>query len=81
MNRRTLRRRLLDLGVREDSYDLSGTGNVDEAYVLIEEINGWHVFYSERGLRTGEMNFKSEERACEELEHRLTSDPTSQRFY
>jgi hypothetical protein len=46
----------------------------NECYCLIWEAGMWHVFYSERGLRTGERVFTSEEEACEHLLDLLITD-------
>lgn len=39
-------------GVPEDSYSINEVN--DESLCIIEENKKWHIFYSERGLRTEE---------------------------
>jgi len=75
MNRVTLDLVLRQFEVRPDSYDLSGADIGDEAQVVTQEFDGWHVFYSERGLRTSERVFEKEDYACDEVLLRLARDP------
>jgi hypothetical protein len=60
-----------------DERFLSISGEVkDESYVLEREIGkGWCVYYSERGQRTGERFFITEEEACSFIFGRLSRDP------
>ena len=37
----------------------------------------WHVYYAERGLRTGEQIFRSEAEACALLYEKITRDLTT----
>lgn len=39
----------------------------NETFCLVQEPDGWHVYYSERGNRNMETVFTSESAACEEL--------------
>ena len=48
--------------------------DVDEAYCLIEELDGWHVYYSERGNRNAGQVFSSEVTAAKELKRRILED-------
>lgn len=73
MTRADLKRILDDLKVRTDMYGLSGY--LEEAYCLSQETDGWHVFYGERGLRTGDQRFPTEHAACCDLLCRITDDP------
>lgn len=58
------------------------SGAPDEAFVLERDGHHWVVFYSERGLRSEESRFTSEDEACSELYGRLArafrfdDDPT-----
>jgi hypothetical protein len=71
-----LRERLRADGIRPDAYDLDNR-SADEAYVLMHEHNKWVVFYSERGLRSSERVFETEEEACRDLYDRIQNDPTT----
>lgn len=52
----------------------------DECYTIIGNYGRWSVYYAERGLRTGERTFDSEDEACRYflnvLEHNRNSRPT-----
>jgi hypothetical protein len=66
--------------IRAENIDerfLSLPGEVkDESYVLEREVGkGWCVYYSERGQRTGERFFITEEEACGFIFDRLSRDP------
>lgn len=68
--RETLRR----LSVPASAYSIGHDSN--EAYCLIEEADGWHLFYSERGHRTAEQVFSTEADAGAELKRRILVDAT-----
>jgi hypothetical protein len=76
VNRGELRRRADDEGIRPSAYSLEG-GLPPEQYVLSLEEGGWCVYYSERGERTGEAWFDTEDEACSYLLLRLVEDPTT----
>ena len=48
-------------GVPEDSYSINEVN--DESLCIVEENKKWHIFYSERGLRTEEYCYKDEHSA------------------
>ena len=75
MNNAELRAVLESEGIPGWSYDLDG-GSPSEAYVLAEEAGTWSVYYSERGLRTGERTFPSEDAACRHLLESLRNEPS-----
>jgi len=60
-------------GIRLDAYFLNGT-DTTEAYCIEHGPQGWSVFYFERGLRSSEIVFDSENEACAELIRQLESD-------
>lgn len=62
-------------GIRRDAYFLLGSG-ASEAYCIEHGPKGWSVFYSERGLRSSERIYDSEDVACRELARQLESDPS-----
>lgn len=37
----------------------------NEAYCIEEENDNWHVYYSERGIKTSIGYFESEQEACD----------------
>jgi hypothetical protein len=61
--------------IRRDAYYLNGTG-ASEAYCIEHSPKGWSVFYFERGLRSCERIFSTEDEACNELVTQLESDPS-----
>jgi hypothetical protein len=64
--------RLQELGVPESVYSVARERN--ETYCLVEEADGWHVFYSERGTRESERVFVSKAAASDELVRLVTND-------
>ena len=64
MNKQELEEVLLLNRVPKDLYSLSG-GLPNESYCLEKEKNRWHVYYSERGIKTSVGYFENEEAACE----------------
>lgn len=65
-------------GVPADAYDLDG-GTPNEAHTLERRENGWAVYYSERGQRTSEKVFDTEDAACAELYRRIMGDASALR--
>ena len=64
--------RLQGTGVPDSVYSVGRERN--ETYCLVEESDGWHVFYSERGNRNSERVFVSEAVARDELVRLVTND-------
>ncbi|WP_430647583.1 hypothetical protein [Agromyces sp. GXS1127] len=60
------------LSVPDSAYSIGHDSN--EAYCLIEEPNGWHVYFSERGRRNDERVFSSQADAAVELLRRIRAD-------
>jgi hypothetical protein len=59
-----LRNKLVSSKVPSDAYSLAG-GLPNEAYCIEERDGKWHVYYSERGSRTGLKVFGTEQAACD----------------
>lgn len=78
MNRTSLKALLDAEDVRDDLYGLYGHPG-DETLCLERLADGWHVYYSERGLRTGERTYSTEHEACEFMASRLLADPSTRR--
>ncbi len=76
MNQHSLRDLLSAERVRTDSYSIEGELR-DESMCLEAKAGGWAVFYSERGLRSGERWFETEDEACDFLAQRLLADPSN----
>jgi hypothetical protein len=75
MNRTELETTLLARNVSPLAYCLSG-GLPNEKYTLDQAGEKWSVYYSERGQRSGERIFDSEDEACRYLLQLLTNDST-----
>jgi hypothetical protein len=75
MNRHSLQELLEAESVRDDAYSLDG--ECDESMCLEPVTRGWAVYYSERGLRSGERRFATEDEACQFLAARLLADPSN----
>jgi hypothetical protein len=73
MNRSELEKLLVQEGVSPLAYSLGG-GLPSEQYVLDQSPRGWSVYYSERGRRTRERSFASEDEACRYLFELVTRD-------
>jgi hypothetical protein len=70
---------LLDAeNVDPTAYSLDG-GIPFEAYVLERRSPDWAVYYSERGLRSGEVVFQTEDDACAHLLDLVRRDATTRR--
>lgn len=63
MNRRTLKKALLDHNIPQDAYSLAG-GFPNEAYCIERHDDKWHVYYSERGRKNTIGIFSTENDAC-----------------
>lgn len=77
MNRDELQSLLRQQRIDPGAYSLTG-GSPNEQYVLSREANGrCAVYYSERGTRSGERSFGTEDEACRYLLRLLGGDPSS----
>lgn len=71
MKKYELKNALNKMGIHSHHYNLDGTGRDDERLCL-ECTNGkWSVYYSERGVKTTNITFASEEEACQYIYERL----------
>ena len=61
---------LKNKGVPEDSYSINEVN--DESLCIVEENKKWHIFYSERGLRTEEYCYEDEHLAILYFINRLS---------
>lgn len=79
MNIPQLKEALKEAGV--DEYFSSLDGEVRDESLVLErpESGGWCVYYSERGQRTGERWFITEEEACKFIFDRLSIDPNAKK--
>ena len=65
MKSNELKEKLQQLGIPVYLYNLDGIGRTDERLCLEFSDNKWHVYYSERGVKTTDKIFASEDAACE----------------
>jgi hypothetical protein len=73
MNKNELANKLQEKGINPNSYCLDG-GLPNEAYCLNNSANGWEVYYSERGDKSGLKIFQNESDACIYLYKLLVND-------
>ncbi len=64
MTKNDFRKELVKKNIPADFYSLDG-GLPNEAHCLNQIVNGWEVYYSERGQKTGLKIFKTEVEACD----------------
>jgi hypothetical protein len=76
MNVHDLRERLWAEGIRSDVYRLNGEYE-NEALILEHSAQDWSVYYAERGIRTGEHRFGTEDEACRYMLQLLLKDPSA----
>lgn len=64
-----------------DTYFASLEGEIRDECLILErpKSGGWCVYYSERGQRTGEHWFTTEDEACQFIFNRLSRDPNAQK--
>lgn len=72
MNTAQLKKALKKAKVPTEYYNLEGKGRDDERFNLVIEDGKWVVYYLERGVRTTEKFFPTEEDACDYLYNTLT---------
>lgn len=82
MDRSSLREFLNREQIDPRAYGLDGSqglpaGDREERYFLEKTPSGWSVYYWERGLRSGERLFDSEDEACSHLLDLLLRDQTT----
>jgi hypothetical protein len=73
MNRDELQSVLEKNQVAPIAYSLGG-GLPNEKYVLDQGIDKWSVYYSERGQKSGERIFNTEDAACQYIQKLLMND-------
>lgn len=76
MNRQALRELMEREGVDPNAYGLDGR-RLNKCLILEVEEGGRCVYYAERGLRSGEEHFETEDDACESMAQSLLKDRTN----
>lgn len=61
----TCRKKLKRRFVPDFLYNLDGKGRTDERLNLEFSNGAWYVFYEERGVKTTNLRFETEDEACE----------------
>lgn len=64
MNIEELKKLLIKSDVPNYLYNLNGSGRKDERFCIESCDNEWLVYFSEKGIRTTEKRFHSEDDAC-----------------
>ena len=65
MGKEELKKKLQQMGVSANLYNLDGIGRMDERFCLEFIENEWQVYFIERGIKTTHEKFVSEDEACE----------------
>ena len=65
MKQKELEKELKKAGIPENLYNLDGTGRTDERFCLENINNKWYVYFIERGIKTLNEEFESEDGACQ----------------
>lgn len=66
-----LRDALTERGIPPILYNLDGNGRTDERFCLEYTNHEWRVYFSERGVKTTNEKFSSEEEACQFIYEQL----------
>ena len=74
MNIRSLKQELEKSGIPAYVYNLTGHGRNDERLCIEKEHGEWYVYYLERGIKTFNKIFDSEDAACQFMYDRLVAD-------
>lgn len=64
MNKQELKKALIEMGIPSSYYNLDGVGKTDERFCLECVNDEWKVYFRERGNKTTNESFVSEEEAC-----------------
>ncbi|MDE7395231.1 MAG: hypothetical protein K2M95_03825 [Clostridiales bacterium] len=72
MNAEELKRKLEEANIPPYLYNLDGKGRTDERFCL-QKLGGveWQVYYVERGVKTTDLRFATEEEACAYIYNKL----------
>jgi len=76
MTKPQLKEYLEKYGFNSNTYSLEPGIHADQQ-VLEEHYGVWSVYYSERGIRSGEKTFNNEEEACDYFLEIHSEDPTT----
>jgi hypothetical protein len=76
VNRTELQKILVERKLSPLAYSLDG-GLPNEKYVLERVVQKWSVYYSERGQRSGEEVFETEDAACQYMLKLLANDSST----
>lgn len=71
MNKSELKRMLEQADVPQEMYNLDECGRDDEKFCMIQYGKKWNIFFSERGIKTTNESFETEEDACDFIYHQL----------
>ena len=71
MKKDELQKVLTKTGVPSTVYNLDGNGRTDERFCLEAVNNEWRVYFKERGVKTTNEKFSSEEEACQFIYEQL----------
>jgi hypothetical protein len=73
MNKEQLKNLLKAKQIPDYFYNLDAVGETDQRVCLEFNMQGWVVYYSERGKKFDLMSFSTEDEACQEVLNRFTN--------
>lgn len=79
MNVDALKDALRRANIDERFVSLDGDARAESLVLEHDSVMGWTVYFSERGQRTGQRTFRSEDQACQFILDKLSRDPTIKR--
>lgn len=65
MNKKELKIKLQQSGIDENLYNLDGKGRKDERFCIENTDGKWYVYFCERGVKTTNKIFDTENDACQ----------------
>lgn len=71
MNIDELRKKLQKKHIPRNHYFICEKGNNDQRFCLEKKKDGWHVYFTERGVVFDDIVYETESEACEDMLQRL----------
>tara|TARA_Y100000589_G_C26970129_1_gene554220 strand:- start:211 stop:447 length:237 start_codon:yes stop_codon:yes gene_type:complete len=75
MTIKELDKKLREAGVKPQYYSLNGK-DINDAFILKNELGKWNVYYFEKGSKYMQKYFDSESEACEYIYETLKDEPS-----
>ena len=72
MDKKEFKRRAQKRGIPDFLYNIDGNGRDDERFCLVYDNEKWNVYYSERGCKTTNIFFNTEDEALQYMLNELS---------